>query len=104
MGFEILPIEDGDEEIFEIFTITAPVRWTPQRFLHDPSETTPFEVAEVPTATYSVHTDAPFELEQQEEPKPQEQPPTFALLEFDIVKAATPLMETQVYATSTWHR
>jgi len=30
MGFEILPIEDGDEEICEIFTITTPVRWHPK--------------------------------------------------------------------------
>src|SRR5687768_18524090 len=46
MGFEILPIEDGDEEIFEIFTITVPVRWTPQRLLHDPSEPTPVQVSD----------------------------------------------------------
>src|SRR5687768_8767920 len=39
MGFEILPIEDGDEEIFEIFTITTPVRWTPQRFAQDSFDT-----------------------------------------------------------------
>ena len=39
MGFELLPIEPGDEEIYEMFTITSPLRWTPQKFAtknHDP--------------------------------------------------------------------
>jgi hypothetical protein len=33
MGFELLPIEDGDEDIYETFTITSPLRWTPHKFV-----------------------------------------------------------------------
>ena len=32
MGFEILPIEEGDEEKYDIFTITSPERWYPHKF------------------------------------------------------------------------
>src|SRR6476620_3322109 len=32
MGFEILPIEDGDEDKYETFTITSPERWNPHKF------------------------------------------------------------------------
>ena len=32
MGFEILPLEPGDEERYDIITITSPETWTPFRF------------------------------------------------------------------------
>ena len=32
MGFELLPIEPGDEDKFEIITITHPERWHPRKF------------------------------------------------------------------------
>ena len=32
IGFEILPIEDGDETRYDVFTITSPLRWTPHKF------------------------------------------------------------------------
>ena len=32
MGFEILPIEPGDEDRYDIITITSPETWTPFRF------------------------------------------------------------------------
>ena len=30
MGFDLLPIEDGDENKYEIITINSPNRWNPQ--------------------------------------------------------------------------
>ena len=45
MGFELLPIEDGDEEIYEMFTITSPLKWTPHKFAKqsdDPCSNDPF--------------------------------------------------------------
>ena len=33
MGFELLPIEDGDEDRYDIFTITSPAKWIPKNFL-----------------------------------------------------------------------
>src|SRR5687768_5893197 len=105
MGFEILPIEDGDEEIFEIFTITTPVRWTSQRFVHDPIQATSSDIEEVPIITYTVHTDIPAdttpkhqEPEQehthQEDSQEKPQPPTFDLVKFDIVHPNGTMMET----------
>ena len=35
MGFEILPWNDGDEDHFEVFTITSDARWTPRRYLEN---------------------------------------------------------------------
>ena len=36
MGFELLPIEDGDENKYDVITITSPSKWTPQKFLGEP--------------------------------------------------------------------
>ena len=33
MGFEILPIEDGDEGKYDVITITSPEQWVPSRFI-----------------------------------------------------------------------
>ena len=33
MGFQLLPVEPGDEDIYEVFTITSPLKWTPHKFL-----------------------------------------------------------------------
>ena len=35
MGFEILPLEPGDEDIYDIITITNPERWHPHKFQFD---------------------------------------------------------------------
>ena len=35
MGFEVLPWKNGDEERYEVFTITSEARWTPRRYLED---------------------------------------------------------------------
>src|SRR5687767_2135247 len=103
MGFEILPIEDGDEEIFEIFTITAPVKWTPQRFVSDSLPT-----ISSTSVAYSVHTDdidTSVPTHQEHEPEPEnEHQKSPQLLKFDVVDPTSSMHETQVYATSTWHR
>ena len=39
MGFEIFPIEDGDEEKYEIITITGNHLWRPDEFAVEPSDT-----------------------------------------------------------------
>jgi hypothetical protein len=58
MGFEILPFEDGDEQKYDVITITSPNRWTPRKFtqesttepyFHDPSyETTSVPLDHIP--------------------------------------------------------
>jgi hypothetical protein len=32
MGFEILPVEDGDEDKYDVITITSPEQWKPRRY------------------------------------------------------------------------
>ena len=87
----------------------------PQRFVHDPIQATLFDNAEVPIATYTFQTDIPADTapehqeDSQEEPQPKDsqeepQPPTFDLVKFDFVHSKEPMIETQVFATSTWHR
>ena len=33
MGFEILPVEPGDEDKYEVITITSPTKWAPHAFV-----------------------------------------------------------------------
>ena len=33
MGFEVLPWKEGDEERFEVFTITSDEKWVPRRYI-----------------------------------------------------------------------
>ena len=51
MGFEILPIEDGDETKYDIITITSPLRWTPhklpEKYFYDPEDTIPNSTLEI---------------------------------------------------------
>ena len=35
MGFEVLPWKEGDEEIYDVFTITSDNKWTPRRYIED---------------------------------------------------------------------
>lgn len=48
MGFEMLPIEDGDEDLYDVVTVISLIRWTPHQFMcknkphqniYDPSDT-----------------------------------------------------------------
>jgi hypothetical protein len=36
MGFELLPYEEGDEDRYDVNTITSPLRWTPRKFKDEP--------------------------------------------------------------------
>ena len=43
MGFELLLIEDGDKDRYEVFTITSPDKWNPQQSLVEASpDSTPY--------------------------------------------------------------
>ena len=52
MGFEILPIEEGDEDRYDVITITSPERWIPNRFRGD--------TVSVQTATSDCDTSDPW--------------------------------------------
>ena len=37
MGFQVLPWKDGNEDRYEVFTITSNEKWIPRRYLEDDS-------------------------------------------------------------------
>ena len=43
MGFEILPIKEGDEDSYDIITITSPEKWVPHRFQKHSEEILPYD-------------------------------------------------------------
>ena len=49
MGFEILPYEEGDKERYDVFDITSPEKWTPQRFRLNNTTIQKVTKPEVPT-------------------------------------------------------
>src|SRR6476660_8634864 len=68
MGFEILPIEQGDEELYDVITITSPERWRPHTFVklmsdvlypYDPSDNDPtLKASDYPAVfNHLAHTD-----------------------------------------------
>ena len=107
MGFELLPIEDGDEDIFDMFSITSPEKWTPRKFVkdiydydqyYDPNDLNDLD-SEYPASLnhlslkpicddendrindYDCHNDR-----------------------FDVSSMSHSMIESHVLATATWHR
>ena len=60
MGFEILAVEPGDEDKYEVITITSPTKWVPHTFVklisddlytYDPSNNdSTLEISDYPAA------------------------------------------------------
>ena len=107
MGFELLPIEDGDEDIYETFTITSPLRWTPHKFVTKTDDSCYYD----PTDAVANATDYPAPilnhlalklgtLEENDYPNEQE----YHNDRFDMTDMTLPIMESHVLATATWHR
>jgi hypothetical protein len=68
MGFEILPVEPGDEDKYEVITITSPTRWATHAFVklnnddlytYNPSDNdSTLEVSDYPAAlNHLAHAD-----------------------------------------------
>src|SRR5687768_3051094 len=47
MGIKILPMEPGDEDRYDIITITSPKKWRPHRFQCDEPTNPPHDPADV---------------------------------------------------------
>jgi hypothetical protein len=56
MGFQILPLEPGDEDKYDIITITSPARWKPYKFLQHPDTSNHFDD---PTDTLDINLNYP---------------------------------------------
>ena len=97
MGFQLLPVEDGDEQKYDVFTITSPAEWRPHNFV---KETTSDNYFYDPA-------DASNDI------------PNYPALVNHIIKDITapetnyisilsvptnPFIDIQVLATTTWHR
>ena len=98
MAFELLPIEDGDENKYDVITITSPGKWTPQKFVaeppqeplfYDPSDASPMETEGYPA--FANHTSQEDISKDSETDK-------------DLVDPYQPMCETQVLATTRWHK
>lgn len=102
MGFEILPVEPGDEDKYEVITITSPTKWAPHAFVklnnddldtYNPSENdSTLEVSDYPAALNHLnHVD-------------QDSGETSGEEEIKILDESIPILDTQICATATWHR
>ncbi len=98
MGFELLPIEDGDEDRYDTFTITCPAKWTPSKFadeippepaFYDPLDNNPLDTDGYPALINHISQDD-------------------NIIEFynelGVVDPDMPMMETQVMSVAAWHR
>jgi hypothetical protein len=102
MRFEILPVEPGDEDKYEVITITSPTKWAPHAFVklnnddlytYNPSDyDSTLEVSDYPAAlNHLTHAD-------------QDSGETSGEEEFNILDESIPILDTQICATATWHR
>src|SRR5687768_2553687 len=100
VGFELLPVENGDEDIYDMFTITSPLRWTPRkykdesfdRYFYDPTDATEEPQGYPALVSHLSQEIEPSEIDQK----------TVENVVFEF--ASAPLVETQVLATTSWHR
>ena len=96
MGFEILPIEKGDIDKYNIITITAPERWIPQRFAkpieHQPTFYDPTDETNAYPAMVA-HLQIPHEE------MVDATDHTLSTMQDD-----QPLLDTHVLATASWHK
>src|SRR5688500_4352832 len=100
MQFELLPVEDGDEDIYDMFTITSPMRWTPRKYkdksfdgyFYDPTDATEEPQGYPALVNHLSQEIEPSDIEQQ----------TVDNVVAEL--ASAPLVDTQVLAAASWHR
>ena len=97
MGFEILPFEDEDEEKYEIISITSPTRWTPRHFAQGIEQDSSNQDDYPAQANHNVSSSQPINMNKDNRKRDY-------LNEFSMVNPSQPMIETQILATSTWHR
>ena len=98
MGFELLPFEKDDEETYEVITITSLDKWIPHRFQnsydmiesYDPNDLK----SEQETYDYPARLNHVSILKSNQD----------NLVENFEVELSDPLIDTQICATTTWHR
>lgn len=100
MGFKLLPIDQDDEDIYDIIPINSPTRWTPSKYLnhkdlnaypYDPSDHTHVEEE----GSYPNQVNHLSNIHQDIDEKN---------FNFNTMDPELPLVNTQVLATIRWHR
>ena len=95
MGFQLLPVEDGDEQKYDVFTITSPAKWRPRNFV---KETTNDNFFYDPADASNDIPDYPAMVNHTI--KDITAPETNDILSLDV--PTSPLIDSQVLATTTW--
>src|SRR5689334_13101333 len=97
MGFQLLPVEDGDEFKHDVFTITSPKRWNPHKFANEITNDSHFYD---PSDMSNDSLDYPAMINHtMKEAKSSE------TTEISSLKSSSnSILDSQVLATTTWHR
>ena len=103
MGFEILPVEPGNEKIYDIITITSPERWRQHKFLAACNDPLPYDPSDldVEVSNYPATLN---HLSKTSEGLGEDKTGSGEVTKFSTLNYQLPIMDTQIYATSTWHR
>ena len=105
MDFEILPVESGDAEIYDIITITSPERWTPHKLLTDSNDPFPYDPSDLELhAEISNYPASLNHLSKISEDSRENKIGSGEITEFFTLNYQLPIMDTQICATFTWHR
>ena len=99
MGFELLPIEEGDENKYDVITITSPSRCTPQKFVSEVSNN-PYYYD--PTDATTEDSEYPAFVNHAAQTLEEQSPNDIG--DISISDPYQPLLKTQAYVTTAWHR
>src|SRR5438046_390047 len=98
MGFELFPIEDGDEDKYDIITITRSGKWNPQKILVEGSQNSmPYEPTDEEFQLSEKHLVAANHMF-------QEDLESSAGSMIKVVDPYVSMIETQVLAASAYRR
>ena len=107
MGIELLPIEQGDEDIYDIITITSPLKWTPHKFvtrLDDGCYYDPTDALQDAAPNYPAHLNHLSIKDGNLGENDLPDDPACQNDQYDMTDMTLPIMESHVLATATWHR
>ena len=114
MGFELLPVTDGDEDLYDIFTVTCSDKWNPHEIHINPND---YDRYYDPSDTLVSDSDYPASLnhlslleantgdnDPQDDPDCHKNDYDCHNVHYDVTNMSQSLMESYVLATATWHR
>ena len=100
MGLELLPFEEGDEDRYDVLTITSPLRYTPRKFKDEAFDEYFYDPTDVEEEAQG-YPALVNHLSQEIAPSKVANKTVESVVS---VISSAPLIETQVLATTSWHR